>query len=119
MRVFLLGAVILGLLASLLYVYKVGGENARLKIKADRQGSTIERLEKDSEKLKVLTTQNRELSRSIKHAETIYAQVKDPTGCFRTSIPVVAAVELRDLYDSLSGEKGSSFIRKIRSYLPH
>lgn len=100
-------------------IYYLGGDNARLEIKVAKSESTIEQLEKDSAKLKELTTLNRKLSRRVEHATRLYAQVQDPTGCFRAPIPDAAAIELWNLYNSITGEKRPPFIREVRSYIPN
>lgn len=93
-------------------IYKLIGNAAITKIELATANATIDQLQKDAVSVKELEKQNEDLQLRIDHAKTIYAQVKDPSGCFRTPVPDVAAVELWNLYRSFTGEAGYETLRK-------
>lgn len=84
-------------------IFALGGENVRLLTVEATHKATIEQLRKDSKSYERLQERNLKLSRRIAHATTVLSTIQDPTGCFRTPIPTLAAIELRNVYLSITG----------------
>jgi len=99
-------------------IYDLGQTNAANKIELATKAATIAQLELDAKNIEVLEKQTATLKRRLRHAENLYASVKDVTGCFRSSVPITAAIELRDLYESLTAEKGYEALREGEITLP-
>jgi len=93
-------------------IYDLGQTNAAQKFELATRAATIAKLEADAKDVKALEKRTATLKKRLRHAENLYKNIKDITGCFRSSVPRSAALELFDLYGSLTAEKGYEALRE-------
>lgn len=117
MKPWLIGILVLSLLGAVGMIYKMGGDARQANINLAQANATIDQLKKDKKSLEELKYENIELQKKIDHANAMYAKIKDTTGCFRSPVPDAAVVELRNLYDSITGGARSGSVREGKDYI--
>lgn len=115
---YIIGILVVALAGSGYMLVKFAGDIRQNKIELAAANATVKRLKEDAAKLKELEASNKQLSKQLKDAEKLYAQVQDPSGCFTRPVPKPASDQLRAIYKSVTAGARRELIQTGSLLLP-